>query len=385
MDEQNDNYKIGRIKFAHLNDLPSLPYFNPFADKVDDLQLEGEKLVHQSVKLLRQATDSDLDSLSLLTPIIYDGIGPVRCLYYRELILSTIYGTLMDGTSQAGTSYFVASGVRRDQNDWLIYDRLLAQCLTSLGISWEAVEAAMLKGFYAALPEAFNRQYGPQARPQTLVDWEMTWTTRDTIKQSGLTSRMGVRKAKEAARFLTSIKNSATGLHRRLVRPETITDLDNLVALCESVAWAEQGVKITDFRTVKKSPIVTSVIVKVAEQIWEAVTDQSESLLDPGKRFAPKKYIHSSLSTDMEDESVPTEFWMLVSDMLYHCPILRGIPDVHFLATEDKPARPVPYQQETHSIMSIDNDEERDRAIASTWPKITEDAIRGRCEKYYGR
>jgi hypothetical protein len=376
--------KIGKIKLADLNDLPGLPYFNPFTDKVDDLQLEGEKLVRQSVKLLRQATDSDLDPLSLLTPIIYDGIGAVRCLYYRELILSTIYSSLTDGTSQAGTSYFVASGVRRDQNDWLIYDRFLAHCLTSLGTSWEAVEAAMLEGFYAALPEAFNRQYGPQARPQTLVDWEMTWTTRDTIKQSGLTSTMKVRKAKEAARFLTSLKNSATGLHHRLVRPETTADLNNLVALCESVAWAEQGVQITDFRTVKKSPIVTAVIMKAAEQVWEVITNQSKSLLYKGECFAPEKYGNSPLSVDIQDRSVPTEFWMLVSDMLYHCPILRGVPDVHFLATEDKPAKTLLYQQETYNIMSIGNNERRNKTIATTWPKMTEDAIRGRCEEYYG-
>ena len=384
MNKQTNSDEQEAPKLSSADEPTGLLYFNPPSVEVADLLTEGEALVRSAERQLKAKLAGSLDSSERLELREYDSIGPVRCLYYRELILSTIYSALTDGTPHAGKSYFVGSGVKRDQNDWLVYDMLLSRFLASLGISWDVIEDAMLRGFYAGLPESFKRQHGMEPCPQTLVDWQTTWTNRDRLKQGFKTVAAGSRKAKQAAKFLEGLETSATSLDQRLLRPETIADLRNLVTLGKSVVLSERT-KIIDFRTVRKSPVVTAVVVRLSECLWEAVTNESPSPIHKGERLAPHKYGKSPLVVDMKDGSVTTEFWMLVSDLFYHCPILRGVPETGFLAIGNGQARPVPYQQNTPGMLGSEGNKDRSKPATASWPKISEDAIRGRCEEHYTR
>jgi hypothetical protein len=368
-----------------------------------------KRLIHPSLKnkhlLLATAAGrmpelSPMESIAI--PIRKDlGVGPVRAVYYRELVHGHYFREMMAHTYFAGRSHFVVGGRHRDPMEWLCMDRYLAKTLMSLGISWWQVESAMVRAIAeSGLPEQFLKRYGGTA--DVVGEWERHWTNRDVLAREGDASRGYRRQSRElgahgeAAELLLSILNGNARDVRSDVDMEILedgsmkfsspTEFDRIIndviafdaqfpaqiqiapadaaGLDKARLLRDYGLhtilmdssdivkdSIGDFpryTTARRSPLVNSVIFKVGYSLWNWINTERTPRTAAALRLIERKRAWCEQGEGAKLRYyLPDEFYMLLADLLCHCPVVCGLPDDHLLRTasragdDDRPKPPM--------------------------------------------
>ncbi len=88
-----------------------------------------------------------------------------------------------------------------------------------------------------------------------------------------------------------------------------------------------------DYTTVHRSPLINSIIYVLGKYIWNSIDVKRRRPASPAARHLIERKI-AWLDQGSQAEIHwfrPTEFYMLIADILYHCPITSGLPDPHII------------------------------------------------------
>lgn len=380
---------------------------------------------------------SPLESIKL--PICKQlGIGPIRMVYFRELLYGHYYQEMLDGTYWAGTSFFVVGGKRRDAEEWLTMDRYLGKTLMSLGLSWWMVEEVIAHSILGSgLPEAFKEKYGADpASTEFVVAWEQAWRNRKVFKNFGNKSR-GF--SAEARRFIkqgeiaekveailtgkavdlrTEVDIIPNGLGRFIVSYPTDQDriLNEIIGpplgsiVVEKAVNDELGLTgkdmrdwcfhkilldsrdlteetsegFDDYSTAKRSPLIQSVIFNLGTFIWKNISINHRPRVpasSSARRLLERKQAWQKKDNHRKYPNYYTspEFFMLISELLYHCPVLSGLPDAHIIKGSVGPP------EDTRPLPSDPKDWPMVLPPPPMWEGLTADQVRQRFGEEYRR
>lgn len=324
-----------------------IPYhFSP--DEDDYWRLKGEAFERVLRAVVRRIYQHYTDEHSGKGPSDWmkKTIGPVRSIYYREIIIEyapQLYPAMSppppEGewlqyvleTQKIHTwfwkprfdmmhgSDFISQGSARNCWDWLVGDLYLEELLNSLGVQWAVLENAMLKAFWDSLPAAYKQAYSDM-NSNTPRAWQRAWTEYVWLEQH--------RKSLSAVEALYEAETNAS---QRLLDDKMLYGLKNFVARKDRAekitTWAcDLDPKFPRFSTLTKSPFVTPVVMAVAETLWPLINPQLDAL-NPVKIISKKKQSAIEQGNPTHKNYIPIQFWHLISDVLLHVPILVGLPD----------------------------------------------------------
>ena len=326
------------------------------------------------------------------------GIGPVRMVYYRELVYGHYYQSMMEDTYLAGTSFFVVGGKRRDPEEWLAMDRFLAKTLMSLGLSWWKVEKVMAECVQnSGLPEAFLERYGADPTTTDFIPaWEKEWNNRKAFQgYKGFSRKFGrdSRRFQEQGRTVNDVEDILQGKaidlttegmllfdadenvillvdkDGKLIIPSPPEDRllnEILIPSLSRGAANEPGdtgrmrsgellrdyglhkillnsrdltqnsnEEFADYTTSQRSPLINSIIYGLGRFLW-ASTPIKHLVTAPTSRAVRRLMERRKAWSEMSDGPdphyyMPSEFYMLIADILHHCPVVAGLPDDHMI------------------------------------------------------
>ncbi len=325
------------------------------------------------------------------------GIGPVRMVYYRELVYGHHYQSMLEDTYLAGTSYFVAGGKRRDPDEWLTMDRFYAKTLMSLGLSWWCIEQAIVTGFLKShLPAEFMEQYDADPTSTSFVAaWEEVWSNRKKFQDYGNRSRKfraNIRQFEKQGKTAEDVEAILQGTANDLrTEGEILYDADGIIIIPldnagrikipssaedhvlneilipglsldnggSRAAAAEQilsGQLMRDYgfhkillnsrdltqnrtedfaayATDRRSPFINSIVYELGQFIWDSIDIKRRYPASPAARHLMERKTAWLEQGDQAELHyfLPTEFYMLIADILYHCPVASGLPDNHLI------------------------------------------------------
>ena len=145
----------------------------------------------EAVAQKRQTANLDLE----LQISKEEQIGPLRAIYYRELVLKDYYQTALQYSRFANTSFFCSEARKRDPNEWLAYDHYLDKMLASLGLNWWNVEQTIVNQFKHPLPKKFQKSF--VNRDDLVSLWQIVWTDRMAANEISMGKRFQTKNLEE--------------------------------------------------------------------------------------------------------------------------------------------------------------------------------------------
>lgn len=251
-------------------------------------------------------------------------IGPVRTIYCFDLFASSAYNPdLMDTGGFPGSPHatvptpIIPFGgllhTEANMTDWLKYDLYLGDALTGLGLTWAGIEQAMTKAFLKALPPVYPPLLADVPKPLAFVLW------KHDLERWRYFTRHGAR-----------IK-AATGQLTRLIwktpfGPEFQKTLTAIERIADPAPWTEPVKPHLDIATrlmercADSSPIIKVVNMALDAAVWNGI--RSQDITPEMPAFARHIY---ERKIEVGGQR-PEEYWMLLADIIYHLPIVRGLP-----------------------------------------------------------
>ena len=251
-------------------------------------------------------------------------IGPIRTLYFFDLFASSAYNPdLMDmGGFPVSPHATIPTRIvpfgglphtESNSTDWLKYDLYLTEALAGLGLSWTVVENAMTDAFFKALPHVYPPLLANVPKPLAFVLW------KHDLERWRYFTRYGAR-IKAATGQLTRM------LWKTPYGPEFQTTLTAIERIADTAPWTEAVKPHLDIadrlmeRCANSSPIIKAVNIALDAAVWDGIRYQRITPEMPA--FARHIYTQKNIDGGKR----PEEYWMLLADIIYHLPIVRGLP-----------------------------------------------------------
>lgn len=317
-------------------------------------------------------------------------VGPIRAIYYRELVLEDYYQTALQYSRFADTSFFCSEGRKRDPKEWLTYDRYLAKMLSSLGLNWWNVEQIILEEFRRPVPKKFTKAVGD--RKDLVSFWQMAWTDRMSACQLSVGTRYQTKQVEEIAE-----KVHSTGRLEAIASGELtsfIVDFDEIMTpegKVEFVGATEEEQLILEamhhhypimplnhigeteplhgsllyelcikkmqsenfllseaddndelfvkYKTAQRSPFINRIIFNLGIHLWRNLDVTRRPATGLARHILERKEAWLQMGKGLGglNRYLPEEFYMLLTDILYHLPVVQGLPDSHEIKDAIRP------------------------------------------------
>ena len=253
-------------------------------------------------------------------------IGPVRTLYHFDLFASTAFSEdVMDSGGfprsphatiprRVGSFGDILSPPDHGR-DWLIYDLFLGDALANLGLTWKVIEEAMTAAFLAALPSVYPPLLTAANVPRALSF--LLW--RHDLEHWRFFRVHGAAIEREAAKMSRLLWKTPDG-------SEFAPILASLGRRAKPAPWTQPVMgaeKLADElqeRTKNSSPIIKVVNRALDAALWGGISDK------PIKPTAPDFVKHIWKHKIEVNGQRTDEYRMLLADILFHLPIVRGLP-----------------------------------------------------------
>ena len=282
------------------------------------------------------------------------GVGPIRSLYYVLCLLPAEQGKLapvFGGFPPPNEPLSESSEVTDEDlivvypREWMVRDLFLEWTLADLNLSWGLVERAMRVAFLAALPVAYRRAmrgYSDPLKillwPHALAEWQKTREHGGAVG-SAIKSMLDILVATQGIhgypKILEAVGSDLETAHREAVSDSRavtkewrLTEhhkqsqpLIKAVGSClKFLVWDKPRNELTiRIQTVTRGLSQTQAAIREKNIIRQTLAE-----IPPDASPAVKKILQHRAG--LGSQRIPIELWMLIADLVNHCPVIKGLP-----------------------------------------------------------
>ena len=294
-------------------------------------------------------------------------IGPVRRLYYRALLLHgadqrlTRYLPSLHPEWQSGGhmavprdaspgSVVFLNSLRVEASEWLLHDFFLNDVLTTLGLTWETVERAMAEAFQAAMANAFAKATPDGTAPKIPDSLKSLFAVEDPYGFLTWEAEMvrWDRYARHADKIAHHAESLRTAFGKKIPTHNFDEVFDEVEVALTPAPWMRSVVKdmrvtVTangktrpQTRTVSAMPDYVGVKSPLARAVNRGLDDAFDGITTEAISASVPDFVKHIHRARVEDGERVQEYWMLLADILYHLPLVRGLPAIPRLGGEPR-------------------------------------------------